>query len=103
MYKSFLSWRYIVARRTNWIGVVGITVGVGALILILSIMAGFLAESRKTLRGSLSDLIIEPFMVARRGAPALPTSPTPLLEHVRADPRVAAASTHPCAHRFSSS
>jgi lipoprotein-releasing system permease protein len=94
VYKSFLSWRYIVARRTNWIGVVGITVGVGALILILSIMAGFLAESRKTLRGSLSDLIIEPFMVARRGAPALPTSPTPLLEHVRADPRVAAASAH---------
>ncbi len=94
MYRTFLSWRYIVARRTNWIGVVGITVGVGALILILSIMAGFLAESRKTLRGSLSDLIVEPFMFARRSGHELPTSPGPLLEHVRADPRVAAASAH---------
>ncbi|MAF66773.1 MAG: hypothetical protein CMJ84_14085 [Planctomycetes bacterium] len=94
MYRTFLSWRYIVARRTNWIGVVGITVGVGALILILSIMAGFLAESRKTLRGSLSDLIIEPFMIARHGGSTLPESPAPLLEYVRADPRVAAASAH---------
>ncbi len=63
MYRFFLSWRYMRSRRINLIGIVGILVAVGALILILSIMTGFLEESRKTLRGSLSDLIIEP----RRG------------------------------------
>ncbi len=42
MYKIFLSRRYLLARRTNWIGIVGIFVGVGAMILILSIMTGFL-------------------------------------------------------------
>jgi len=38
MYRFFLSWRYMRARRTNVIGIIGICVGVGALILILSIM-----------------------------------------------------------------
>ena len=49
MYKSFLSLRYLRRRRTNWIGTAGITIAVAALILILSIMSGFLAESRKHL------------------------------------------------------
>jgi len=94
VYKTFLSWRYIVARRTNWIGVIGITVGVAALILILSIMAGFLQESRKTLRGSLSDLVIQPSRLARPDGREVPRRPGPILEHVRADPRVEAACAH---------
>ncbi|NOT30542.1 MAG: hypothetical protein HOP15_08860, partial [Planctomycetes bacterium] len=60
MYRSFLSWRYLVSRPTNLIGIVGILVGVGALILILSIMTGFLDMTRSTVRGTLSDLIVEP-------------------------------------------
>jgi ABC-type lipoprotein release transport system permease subunit len=48
VYRSFLSWRYLVSRPTNLIGIVGILVGVGALILILSIMTGFLEESRRS-------------------------------------------------------
>ena len=48
MYKTFLSWRYMRARRTNLIGVIGICVGVGALIMILSIMTGFLEEVGRT-------------------------------------------------------
>ena len=55
MYRSFLARRYIRARRTNLIGIVGIFVAVSSLILILSIMSGFLEESRNTMRGSLSD------------------------------------------------
>ena len=89
MYKTFLSWRYMRARRTNWIGVVGICVGVGALIMILSIMTGFLEETKKSLRGGLSDILIEAVqMKNRRGAPS---DPAPLLAEVRADPRVAGA------------
>ena len=90
MYKYFLSWRYLRRRRTNIIGIVGIFVGVSALILILSIMSGFLEESRKTLRGSLSDLILTPYP----GEARAPRDPEPVLERIREDPRVEAAAAH---------
>ena len=90
MYRTFLSWRYLVSRPTNLIGIVGILVAVGALILILSIMTGFLEESRKTLRGTLSDLIIQPIPPPRSPGDT-PESPGALLSAVRADPRVAGA------------
>jgi lipoprotein-releasing system permease protein len=90
LFRSFLSWRYLRRRRTNLIGIGGIFVAVAALIMILSIMSGFLEESRRTLRGSLSDLIITPYP----GESSLPREPGPVLEAVRADPRVEAASAH---------
>lgn len=88
MYRTFLSWRYMRARRTNWIGISGIFVGVGALILILSIMSGFLQETRDTMRGSLADMILS---VPREddGSPA--AEPDALLAALRADPRIEAA------------
>ncbi|TAJ11501.1 MAG: hypothetical protein EPO68_14440, partial [Planctomycetota bacterium] len=88
MYKLFLSWRYLTARRTNLIGIVGITVGVGALIMILSIMTGFLDEHRAAIRGGLSDLVITPIHLARADRAVPPRDPEPLLDIVRADPRV---------------
>jgi lipoprotein-releasing system permease protein len=91
VYRSFLSWRYLVSRATNLIGIVGIMVGVGALILILSIMTGFLEESRRTVRGTLADLIVAP----RQGEPSaegfVSDDPRELLQALRAEPRVAAA------------
>ena len=90
LYKYFLSWRYLRRRRTNVIGIVGIFVGVSALILILSIMSGFLEESRRTLRGSLSDLIITPYP----GASEAPRDPELVLERIREDQRVEAAAAH---------
>src|SRR5688572_11683999 len=91
MYRWFLSWRYMVARRTNLIGMIGILVAVGALIMILSIMSGFLEESRRTLRGSLADLIVSPRPTPLPGGRELPPDPEPILEILRSDPRVAAA------------
>jgi len=91
VYRFFLSWRYLTARRTNIIGIIGITVGVGALILILSIMTGFLQETKRSLRGTLSDLIIEPVHLESREGNLVPFAPEPILEAVRADPRVAGA------------
>jgi lipoprotein-releasing system permease protein len=91
VYRTFLSWRYLRARRTNWIGIVGIFVGVGALILILSIMSGFLQHSRDTIRGSLSDLVASPLFLTRADGRAVPTEPELALETIRADPGVAAA------------
>jgi lipoprotein-releasing system permease protein len=91
MYRSFLAWRYIRARRTNLIGIVGIFVAVSSLILILSIMSGFLEESRSTMRGSLSDLIIEPVGTQWPDADGGPQEPDDLLAAVREDERVVAA------------
>ncbi len=93
MYKRFLSWRYLVARPTNLIGIAGITIGVGALILILSIMTGFLAETKDTLRGSLSDIVVEPSPFSRFGEPHAP-EPGPFLEIIRANPYVESATAH---------
>jgi hypothetical protein len=65
MYRWFLSLRYLRARKTNLIGIGGLFVGVGALILILSIMTGFLEETRRSVRGSLSDLVVSPYFGVR--------------------------------------
>jgi len=95
-YRAFLSLRYLRARRTNWIGMAGIMVAVAALVLILSIMSGFLNESRKSLRGSLSDLIIQPLLevpLDRQRGTMIPNDPALFLAIVRADPRVEAACT----------
>lgn len=91
MYKSFLSWRYLLRRPVNLIGIVGILVGTGALIAILSIMSGFLEETRRTVRGSLSDLVIEPTDRPRRDGRPVPQDPARILAAVREDPRVEAA------------
>jgi lipoprotein-releasing system permease protein len=91
VYRSFLSWRYLVSRPTNLIGIVGILVGVGALILILSIMTGFLEESRRTVRGTLADLIVTPLQGEHSAKGVVSDDPQPLLRALRAEPRVAAA------------
>jgi lipoprotein-releasing system permease protein len=97
LYRTFLSLRYLKTRPTNWIGVVGIFVAVTALILILSIMSGFLADSRSHMRGSLADLLIQPFFDypekdrETNELYYLPNRPDKMLEVIRADPRVEAA------------
>jgi lipoprotein-releasing system permease protein len=89
VYQSFLSWRFLTARRINWVGIIGVFVGVTALILILSIMSGFLDQQRRMVRGTLSHLVIEPSpLMSATGAP-LPETAEPLIQAVSSDPRVA--------------
>ncbi len=97
MFRSFLSWRYLLTRRTNLIGIGGIFVGVGALILILSIMTGFLEHTRNTVRGSLADLIIKPDDTGRFRAGlrnTIPSNPDRALDLIRSNPMVAGATAH---------
>ena len=96
MYRSFLSWRYLIARPTNLIGISGIFVAVGALILILSIMTGFLDEARSGIRGSLSDILVAPVSLDRMAGDrrVVPTDPERILNLIRADDRVAGAAAH---------
>jgi lipoprotein-releasing system permease protein len=91
VYRSFLSWRYLFARRANLIGVLGILVGVAALIVINAIMTGFLEQSKQSLRGSLADVIVAPDFGSDAEADPLPRSPQKLLDAVRSDARVRAA------------
>ncbi len=96
MYKSFLSWRYLITRRTNLIGIVGIFVAVGALIMILSIMTGFLEQTKAMVRGGLSDIVITPpaASVGSTGSMQTDFDPGPILAEVRQDARVQAAAAH---------
>jgi lipoprotein-releasing system permease protein len=91
VYRSFLSWRYLVSRPTNLIGIVGILLAVGALILILSIMTGFLEESRRTVRGTLADLIVAPLQGELGEEGAVAKDPAALLAALHAEPRIAGA------------
>lgn len=98
MYQVFLSFRYLRARPISWIGVAGIFVAVSALILILSIMSGFLFETRSHLRGSLSDLSIQAHLdrpLMHEGKSILPKRDVEgVLETILADPLVSGASAH---------
>src|SRR5687767_11834995 len=87
----FLSWRYLLKRGTNLIGVFGIFLAVGALILILSIMSGFLGEMRRSARGSLSDLIL---LLPPEPGEIRPRDPDGMIEVIEQDPRVAGATAH---------
>ncbi len=93
MFRWFLSLRYLRARKTNLIGIGGIFVGVGALILILSIMTGFLEETRRSVRGSLSDIVVSPYFGVDKTR-KVPLEPAKLLTELRADPRIAGAAPH---------
>jgi len=58
MYKLFLSIRYLKARKINLVSVAGVTVGVMAMIVILSVMKGFGVELRERIRGTLSHVVV---------------------------------------------
>ncbi len=91
MYKTFLSWRYLVTRRTNLIGIVGIFVAVAALIMILSIMTGFLEQTKAMVRGGLSDMVVLPPTRITQG-PYRQDHLHTALDLLREDERIVAAS-----------
>lgn len=93
MYQGFLSWRFLTGKRINWVGIVGVYVGVTALILILSIMSGFLEQQRRMVRGSLAHIVVEPSPQPLQNGDLLPARATALEEAILSDPRVASIST----------
>ncbi len=59
MYKFLLAWRYL---RTRWIAlasIVSVTLGVGTMIVVNSVMAGFISEMQNRIHGILSDVVVE--------------------------------------------
>lgn len=59
MYKLLLSWRYLRTRYIALASIISVTLGVGTLIVVNSVMAGFTREMHIRLHGILSDIILE--------------------------------------------
>lgn len=61
MYKLLLSWRYLKTRFIALASIVSVTLGVATLIVVNSVMAGFVDEMKDRLHGILSDIeVAEP-------------------------------------------
>src|SRR5262245_48147908 len=59
MYRLLLSWRYLRTRYIALASIISVTLGVGTLIVVNSVMAGFTREMHVRLHGILSDVIME--------------------------------------------
>lgn len=59
MYRWLLCWRYLRTRFIALASVISVTLGVAALIIVNSVMDGFVSEMQNRMHGILSDIIIE--------------------------------------------
>lgn len=80
-YRSFLALRYLLTRPIHLLGMAGVTVGVWALIVVVSIFSGFLKVVGEHLRSAGADIVVS-------GIPAA-ADPAGLMAVVRQDPNVA--------------
>src|SRR5204863_293477 len=72
MYKLLLSWRYLRTRYIALASIISVTLGVGTLIVVNGVMAGFTREMHVRLHGILSDIIVE----SHSDVPPVPEDPT---------------------------
>lgn len=83
MYRWFLALRYLLTRPINLLGIIGVMLGVWALIVVVSIFSGFLDVISAHVRSASADISVI-------GIPE--TAQWPLLDRVlRADPQVLGA------------
>lgn len=61
MYKLFIAWRYMTRHWLNLLGILAVWMVVTALICVMSVMKAFDVQFRERIRGTLSDLILEPW------------------------------------------
>jgi lipoprotein-releasing system permease protein len=58
MYRLFLAVRYLLTRPINLLGMLGILLSVWALVLVVSIFSGFLAEIERHVRSASADVAV---------------------------------------------
>jgi ABC-type lipoprotein release transport system permease subunit len=58
LYRLILAFRYLRARKITYFSIVGVAVGVMALIVVLSVMEGFQRDFKGRIRGMLSDIML---------------------------------------------
>ncbi len=79
-----LSWRYLVARPITLVSMLSVTVGLIAIVVVDSVMSGFLNEQRSTIRGLSPDVTITVDALAAE-------TTDELLGRLRNDPRIRSA------------
>jgi lipoprotein-releasing system permease protein len=67
MFRLFLARRYLLARRVSWLAMGAIGIAVGALIVVVSVMNGFLEATRDLVRGTTADIIVTPHQSPAEG------------------------------------
>ena len=69
MYKLLLSWRYLKTRFIALASIISVTLGVATLIVVNSVMAGFVDQMKNRLHGILSDVEISTQMFSEISYP----------------------------------
>ena len=59
MYKLLLCWRYLRTRYIALVCIVSVMLGVGTLIVVNSVMAGFSSELQSRMNDVMGDVILE--------------------------------------------
>ena len=59
MYKWFICLRYLAKKRITWFSVGSVTLGVLALVVVMSVMHGFTGLLRDSMHGTLGDIVIQ--------------------------------------------
>ena len=59
MYKFLLCWRYLRTRYIALASIISVTLGVATMIVVNSVMSGFVGEMYDRLHGILSDVVLE--------------------------------------------
>ncbi len=59
MYKWFMAWRYLYTKLIAIFAILGVTLCVAMVLVVLSVMGGFLDTVKKQSRGLLADIIID--------------------------------------------
>ena len=58
MYRYYLALRYVLSRPINLLGMIGIALGVWALIVVIAIFSGYMREAVRHVAGATADLSI---------------------------------------------
>ncbi len=58
MYRFAIALRYLRSRKITYLSVIGVAVGVAALIIVMAVMEGFEEDFKDRIRGMLSDVVV---------------------------------------------
>jgi len=58
MYKLFMAFRYLRAHKIIYFSIVGVAVGILAMVVVTSLMGGFARDMRSRIRGMQTHIIV---------------------------------------------
>ncbi|MEQ8763846.1 MAG: ABC transporter permease [Planctomycetota bacterium] len=85
MYRIFLSFKYLTSRVIPFLAMFSVALGVMSMIVVISVMNGFIVQTRAIARGTLADLTVSPRILNAKDY---------YLETIHGTPKVKAVSSH---------